>query len=1369
MFVPSVFAAKGGQKGKPVSVETAVDAAKSKLHPKLQQKLDEGATGNVQVFATVRGSAAEARTYLKNSFATGGDTKLVIGTIRVQALPKLAGAKGVVAVGPLEFKQTGQPLGSKEPLYRPSHAQLDSILKDLYKKEVPHSQAPEPAGSNFEELKELAVLDAKTHNFAAAWEEGYTGKGVTVGVLDGGTDFGHPDLLGTWQTWSGQGGVLAGWNGWPKAFDPFGVLQLLVAPSQVASGLSWYVLTDAATCKDWASKAPQANCSVKFSTPLGPSRNIAAPDAKKSHTYQFPASFTKSGNVRLGGHPDDYLLGLFGERVAFLVTDPNTAGVYDTVYVDLDHDFKFNDEKPVTKASPAAYRDMNGDGYTDLSGGLLAFISDGATFLPGGIDIFAPADDPETPEHETLDFIDAFTFDPGRMLMWTGDYDPAIGGHGTLTASNIVGQGVINGNAPVFTDLPDDGKYPGAVIGGAPDAKLAPYGDIYFSFDFSTQLGYYLATRKGVDVTSNSYGSSDVDNDGWDAASQEADYIHAGRRSTPLFSTGNGAPGFGTTAPPAPTAGIAVGASTQFGGTGWDSIFETTQIPDNDVMVWSNRGFGATGSVGVDIVADGAYSAGSLTLNAFLNGQVAWETWGGTSRSTPVAAGAAALVYQAYREEVGSIPVGFFAQVKEYLKSGAQDLGYNATIQGAGSVDAFAAVQAAIGDASSVSPSEWRAGDYRGDEFDVFTHVMSPGDTDSQEFTIAGGGTWDISDRQMVRTDVETFEFSSQNISKESPANFNAPDYLIDITDMVDAHPDADLMVIRANYPRSQFDGHPQNYDEDQAWRLLTYDWTDQDNDGMLWNDANGNGVVNYTQLPFSANPDGFLEINYGASEIDEGEYVRFMYHRAGSNHLMSFLRDPAERYADGIFLGLQHSTRNASIPVTDFEIEVSFYENSDWSWIDTPATASNSFTADIEVPEGTPYGMYEGAIVLENGGDSMVVPVAVAVAATAEQDAETGAITGSLEFGGSDVAEAQEDFLYNNGAVFGANDWGWRAESGDWRFFFLDVPEEPAPGTLFLANTTWDGTAPYTDIDTLLMGPTVNHGQLLFNEIPAFGGPYVIGTLGASPNTNVGAGTWLFDTATGGAEDFVAAPAQEGLHSVVLHQVGWQGDDFTTPFQVTLGSASVAPSAIDIDSDADSGSFDITFTSSVDLTGLTAEAFGLSQPEEHVVQTQQDDPNDPSSASVKFDVAIEHASSATFTVDVGSDDIDLFVVYDANDDGVFTNSEIVGSSTGGAGSDELVRLVRPADGDYQVWAQGWQVAGTPDITVGIDVVQGNDMTLSGLPGGAVNAGDPVVIHVDFSKSMVVGDTYFGEILLGPPTAPTALRVPVEITRIAAP
>ncbi len=246
---------------------------------------------------------------------------------------------------------------------------------------------------------------------------------------------------------------------------------------------------------------------------------------------------------------------MYGERPAFLVTDPHTAGVYDTVYVDLNDDYSFADEKPVTKSSPASYRDMNGDGYTDLSGGLLYYISDGNTLIPGGPTTFGVTDKPG----------------PGEFLAWTGDFDPAIEGHGTLTASNVVGQAVVNGKAPTFADF-------GGRLRVRSSAELRTRSSRRSATSTSRSRsrpssGTSSRPGNGVDVTSNSYGSSDVDNDGFDAASQEADVIHAGRpNTTPVFSTGNGAPGYGTATPPSPVAGINVGASTNFGGTGWDSI-----------------------------------------------------------------------------------------------------------------------------------------------------------------------------------------------------------------------------------------------------------------------------------------------------------------------------------------------------------------------------------------------------------------------------------------------------------------------------------------------------------------------------------------------------------------------------------------------------------------------------------------------------------------------------------------------------------------------------------------------------------------------------------------------------------------------------
>ena len=413
-------------------------------------------------------------------------------------------------------------------------------------------------------------------------------------------------------------------------------------------------------------------------------------------------------------------------------------------------------------------------------------------------------------------------------------------------------------------------------------------------------------------------------------------------------------------------------------------------------------------------------------------------------------------------------------------------------------------------------------------------------------------------------------------------------------------------------------------------------------------------------------------------------------------------------------------------------------------------------------MPNGTPYGMYDGAVVLSRKDDSMVVPVSVAVAAQTPQDA-SGNITGALQFGGPGVQASQRDLPYNNGSVYGATDWTWRPESGDWRFFFYDVPKAPPDGTLFLADTSWDDAAPFTDLDTVLFGRGEN-SFVFFDPGTTFGAPYILDTIGKSQNTNIGAGVWTFDTATGGPREVVTAPAQEGMHALAEHQVGWDGGKVDAGFSTKLGAATVSPSNVALSTATDTGTFDVTFNSSVDLDGLKAEGFGLSQPQVTPETVKQDDPDDPSTASVKRNITINHASRLHVDTALDSDDVDLFVVYDANNDGQFTADEIVAASTSGT-ANESVDLIRPADGNYQIWLHGFSVAGTPTLQLTVNAIQGTDLTVTGAPSGPVPAGTPVTLHVAFNKAMTAGQGRFGELLLGPAAAPTALTVPVKISR----
>jgi hypothetical protein len=74
----------------------------------------------------------------------------------------------------------------------------------------------------------------------------------------------------------------------------------------------------------------------------------------------------------------------------------------------------------------------------------------------------------------------------------------------------------------------------------------------------------------------------------------------------------------------------------------------------------------------------------------------------------------------------------------------------------------------------------------------------------------------------------------------------------------------------------------------------------------------------------------------------------------------------------------------------------------------------------------------------------------------------------------------------------------------------------------------------------------------------------------------------------------------------------------------------------------------------------------------------------------------------------------------------------------------------------------GFGVAGIP---LAEDIIQGTDMTATVSPTGPVAAGTPVTVRVTFSKSMTSGQDFFGELLLGPLSAPTAVHVPITIHR----
>jgi Subtilase family/Peptidase inhibitor I9 len=390
-------------------------------------------------------------------------------------------------------------------------------------------------------------------------------------------------------------------------------------------------------------------------------------------------------------------------------------------------------------------RDGNGSAVTG-QGVKVAYLADGldptvAGFTrPDGSNVF-------------IDYQD-FTGDPAGT--------PTGGGEAFGDASSIAAQDNPNGK-PLFFDIskfvvpayPLPSPCEIHIRGMAPGASLVGL-NVFSSLGFTTTSSFVQAiewavTHDDVDVINESFGGNPFPDTGNDPVSlADAAAIKAG--VTVVVSTGDAGTA-GTLGSPSTDSGvIAVGATNQ-----WRVYAQTHDgaIPltphsgfiNNNISAFSSAGFAQHDARTVDVVApgDSGWALCSSNVNIytectdFNNNPSAFEVFGGTSESTPLTAGEAALVIQAYRStHRGADPTP--ALVKQIILSTATDLGAPAQEQGAGLINSLAAVNAALSiDDAHGTPKA------RGTELlaspNATTITDMPGSRQVRSYTVSNPGT----------------------------------------------------------------------------------------------------------------------------------------------------------------------------------------------------------------------------------------------------------------------------------------------------------------------------------------------------------------------------------------------------------------------------------------------------------------------------------------------------------------------------------------------------------------------------------------------------------------------------------------------------
>jgi hypothetical protein len=1212
---------------------------------------------------------------------------------------------------------------SKIMIYEKPAIEPSDINKAI---EVPQAELRAPGAEDL-------FVDS-VHGAMDAWDDGWVGTDVKIAIIDTGMDMSHPDLQNSQARYSDSSSP---YFGWPIAYDD------IAADAWSQGQIGGWVADTSYSTRAYGDYVYFDGMRYKV--------------AGLTDVDGDPLT-SVSGIYHIGYHTDANLASLWGESIAVLVVDANAWGVYDTVYVDVTDDYDFTNDKACTWGDEISYFDFfnydtgtedwskwnGGDGYADLAGGMVYWISDGSHVLPGSNWTYGATWTPSS----------------GSAVAFVGEF--SLGeSHGTMTSSAALARPVSAG---------------GLLAGMAWDAQLIaiPFnGDTINDWKFA-ELGADGLPNTGdeADIVSNSYGWSDTAIDaGYEYLDMMAGNISLyGAYTLWCWSSGNGGPGYGTTHSITDFSSIHVGAGTTMmyrALLGYENDLSYTKW--GDVIPFSNSGPTREGKLNSEIIASGAYSLEPMPLNEWDNsgnigdGSLHYQLGSGTSHASPTVAGGAALGYNAYMVTWGGKPRIDYA--KAYVMSAADDMHFDPFKQGAGWLNAHTLTDL-MSEAGSVgtmalpgisepvfAKSALYPGFVYGTRAETQPMFLLPGQTDNTHVFYTANNdvvvrNVDVTSELLLKTGSDLLQFTTADTGS----------IYEDVTALVPAT--TDLLKVTMFMNLSAFDPELDYVSNVQYW-LELQDWVDENGDGQL--------------------------------NVTGGEWELYRYSVDGSdcNYNQVMIKDPIDRTTDGLIVRIRAIDGMAGL---DISLQLDYYELSTFPWVSftifgsgDPLTPSLSmvmapgivtaWTVDVTVPLGTPVGTYEAAIYVRDGVRTQCIPVVINVPAA----------TYEFDFGGPSLF----DTPYNNDFT-GIADKGWRFEVGDWRMYWsMPDPMEPIPMFGWLITSVQWTELP-TDVNVHVLAPE-STGTYWFDalsqdpslEVPMFtqfDWPFGLGFLEVpiadSNEMYMGAGIFGVGTNTGGPKEVLAAPLAE-YASNMMSDLGVPGPfailtrcpvmSGSSPFDTIIGSTKWIqilgpdPAVISIDI-LKPGNIPLTdkipamYAANIPVGSVDVLGGGIGPMSSRTWSSQYisqdiltgDFVSDLANAVYTRAIVVQDTSMLTVSIEpiVSAPDLDLGLWLDVNENGIAELDEpywYVGIS----GSYESLSLSDPANGVYLVKVLGYSVGpygGLFDLTIS-KAIAGAALLATDLEptitGGAFHG-----FNVSYSLPAIAG-TYTGRATFG--------------------